>query len=134
VAIVSNCDGTAARILRVAAICQVGPGPGVAVETIVDSAVLGAAKPDPLIFHEALAATATTPERTVFVGDSHRFDVEGARQAGLHPVQLDPFDLYADHEHDRIASLSELADHLAGIPAGAPGRMAQGPTPRSSGS
>jgi putative hydrolase of the HAD superfamily len=112
VAIVSNCDGTAEVILARTEICQVGPGPGVGVAAIVDSHVVGVAKPDPAIFRVALDAVGTDPARTVFVGDSRRFDVDGARAAGLHPVQLDPYDLYAGEPHDRIRSLADLARHL----------------------
>jgi putative hydrolase of the HAD superfamily len=113
VGVVSNCDGTAEVILEQATICQVGPGAGVCVAVIVDSDVAGVAKPDPAIFSLALEALGTEPHRTVFVGDSRRFDVDGARAAGLHPVQLDPYELYEGEPHDRIRSLRDLARHLA---------------------
>jgi FMN phosphatase YigB (HAD superfamily) len=119
VAIVSNCDGTATSILASTEVCQVGPGPGVEVAAIVDSAIVGVAKPDPAIFESALAATRSVPARTVFVGDSRRFDIDGARAAGLQPVQLDPYGLYAGEPQDRVASLGELARHL--LPTREPG-------------
>lgn len=112
VAVVSNCDGTAAEILETAAVCQVGPGAATTVTVIVDSGVVGTSKPDPAIFRPALDALGVAPDRAVYVGDSLRFDVGGARAAGLHPVHLDPYDLYDGEPHDRIRSLLELADHL----------------------
>lgn len=115
-AIVSNCDGTAAEILEIASVCQVGPGAGTPVAVIVDSAVVGSSKPDPAIFQPALTALGVDPDRVVYVGDSLRFDVGGALAAGLHPVQLDPYDLYEGLAHDRIRSLLELVDHLCTTP------------------
>jgi putative hydrolase of the HAD superfamily len=113
VAVVSNCDGTAERILTTTGICQVGDGSGVRVAAIVDSFVVGVAKPDPGIFHPALEALGTGADRTVFVGDSLRYDVGGALAAGLRPVHLDPYRLAPPDEVDRIASLAELAGYLA---------------------
>jgi putative hydrolase of the HAD superfamily len=56
----------------------------------------GAAKPDPLIFTSALARLGVAPERAWFVGNDQLRDLEGARTAGLHPVD--------------VASLATLAD------------------------
>jgi len=49
----------------------------------------GAAKPDPAIFHAALAKNAVGPAQAVHVGDSLREDVEGAAAVGIRPVWLD---------------------------------------------
>jgi putative hydrolase of the HAD superfamily len=113
VAIVSNSDGSAAECLRNGAICQVGPGPGIEVPIVVDSHVVGIRKPDPAIFGPALAAVGVPAERAVYVGDTVKNDVDGARAAGLHPVHFDPYDLYAGADHDRVRALLELVDHLA---------------------
>jgi len=113
VAIVSNCDGTAEAVLRATGICHVGPGSALEVAAIVDSAVVGVAKPDAGIFTPALEALAVAPDRAVFVGDSLRYDVAGARAAGLHPVHLDPYGLALPDGVDRVRTLGELADHLA---------------------
>ena len=43
------------RVLRRSGVCQVGPGAGVAVRCVVDSHVVGVAKPDPAIFDHAVA-------------------------------------------------------------------------------
>jgi putative hydrolase of the HAD superfamily len=56
----------------------------------------GAAKPDPLIFTSALAALGVAAERAIFVGNDQLRDLEGARKAGLRPVD--------------VASLATLAD------------------------
>jgi putative hydrolase of the HAD superfamily len=112
VAIVSNSDGLIEAILADLGICQVGPGPGIEVAVVVDSQVVGVAKPDPRIFAPALEALGTDPAATVYVGDTRHFDVGGARAAGLVPVQIDPLDLARGEAHLRIGNLGRLADHL----------------------
>jgi putative hydrolase of the HAD superfamily len=52
----------------------------------VASAELGAAKPDPAIFHHALGLVGVPPGRAWHAGDSPEADVAGARAAGVRPV------------------------------------------------
>jgi putative hydrolase of the HAD superfamily len=109
-AIVSNADGNCEQRLRDAAICQLGPGPGVEVATIIDSTVVGVAKPDSRIFGLALEALDLAPERVIHVGDTPGADVVGARAAGVHPVLMDPYDFHPDLDVERVASLSEVVE------------------------
>ena len=109
-AIVSNSDGTAAIRLREDEICQVGPGPGVELHAIVDSGLVGVAKPDPAIFRIALEALGVDAARTIYVGDTPAADVVGARAAGIEPVLLDPYDLCAHVACTRVASLADVVD------------------------
>lgn len=107
-AIVSNSDGSVEQRLAEEGIAQVGRGPGTRVEAVVDSAIVGAAKPDPRIFEAALAAVSVPAAQVIHIGDSVSADVVGARAAGLRAIHLDPFlncDLL-DHEH--IRSLREV--------------------------
>jgi putative hydrolase of the HAD superfamily len=108
VVIVSNSQGWMERHLREMGVCQVGPGPGVPVSAVVDSALIGAEKPDPRIFAAALRAAGSPAERAVHVGDSVWFDVEGALAAGLRAVHLDPQHLCRVEAHDHVASLADL--------------------------
>jgi FMN phosphatase YigB (HAD superfamily) len=111
IGIVSNASGQIEGVLRFQGVCQVGPGAGVPVSVVVDSHVVGVAKPDPAIFEPALAVLGSPArERVAYVGDSLINDVAGAQAAGLVPLQLDPYGLYAAHPHERIASLHELLD------------------------
>jgi putative hydrolase of the HAD superfamily len=112
VAIVSNNDGTAEAQLLHFGICQVGDGPLPSVSIVVDSGIVGAAKPDPAIFQPALAVLGTEPSRTLYIGDTVHADVRGAEAAGMRAVQLDPYDLHADFDHARVATVSALADAL----------------------
>lgn len=117
--VVSNSDGTVEDDLRRMGVCYVPdgrppPAAGIQVGVIVDSAVVGAAKPDPEIFRIALDALGVPAgEKVLHVGDSLRYDVAGARAAGLQPVHMDPHGLCPDpggHPHVRsLAALAELA-------------------------
>lgn len=113
--IVSNAGGQVEGLLRHLCLCQVGPGGGVTVEVVVDSAVVGVEKPDPAVFAPALAVMADRgigPDRIAYVGDSLRYDMVGARAAGLVPVLLDPYDLYRGLDlgpgASRIGSVHDL--------------------------
>lgn len=112
VAIVSNADGRIDEALGAAAIAQVGPGPGVELVALVDSGLVGVAKPDPRIFDHVLRPLGLPASRCAYVGDSVRNDVVGARAAGLVPVQLDPYPAASPPAHCTITSLHELADSL----------------------
>lgn len=81
--IVSNFYG------NLAAVChEVGLSPFLTV--VVDSARVGWAKPDPQIFRLALATLRSGPARAVFVGDSLRRDMAGARDVGMAHIWLAP--------------------------------------------
>jgi putative hydrolase of the HAD superfamily len=100
--IVSNADGTIEEQLRRNEICQLGEGLGVPVLAIVDSHIVGVAKPAAEIFGHALEPLGVAPEHAVYVGDTVRYDVSGARAAGLRPVHFDPYNLCSeqrDHAH-----------------------------------
>jgi putative hydrolase of the HAD superfamily len=118
--VVSNSDGTVQAELRRLGVCYAPNGKpdaaqGVQVGVVVDSAVVGVAKPDPAIFGIALEALGVPADGTVLhVGDSLRYDVAGARAAGLQPVHLDPYRLCpAPDGHRHVRTLAELAQDLA---------------------
>jgi putative hydrolase of the HAD superfamily len=108
IGVVSNASGQIEAALRRAGICQVGAGDGAAVACVVDSHVVGVAKPDPAIFVSALDLLERPAERVAYVGDSIRYDVEGARAAGLVPLLLDPYGFGVEDGLERIKALDEL--------------------------
>ena len=109
IGVVSNASGQIEQVLRDSAVCQVGEGPGVPVRVVVDSDVVGVAKPDPAIFDFALPFfEGIAPAEIAYVGDSVVMDVVGARAAGLHPILLDPFDDHPGADFERITALSHL--------------------------
>jgi putative hydrolase of the HAD superfamily len=110
--IISNSDGTVERQLRDFSVAQVGAGPGVGVECIIDSTVVGVSKPDARIFEIALDAMGVTAADAWYAGDTPAFDVLGARNAGLRPFLIDPYELHPDGDSDSVASLTELAARI----------------------
>ena len=110
--VVSNASGQIEGIL-VREICQVGPGEHVEMRCIVDSHLVGVAKPDPAIFDHALAHFAEFDRsRIAYVGDSVTMDIGAAAAAGLHPILLDPYDDHAGADFERIRSVADLVAEL----------------------
>jgi putative hydrolase of the HAD superfamily len=108
-AVTSNSDGTVAERMRRYRVMQVGEGPGVPVEHITDSGVLGVAKPHPAVFLATAEALALPPQRICHVGDSGCYDADGAAAVGMVAVHVDPLTLCrADHHH--VESLADFAD------------------------
>jgi putative hydrolase of the HAD superfamily len=112
--IVSNSDGTVEAALRRLGVCQTGDGDGVQVGVVIDSDVVGVAKPDPEIFRIALDALGVPASGSVLhVGDSLRYDVTGALAAGLRPVHLDPYGYCpAPDGHEHITALTDIRADL----------------------
>ncbi len=106
--VVSNAGGTMADRLRELEVLQVGAGMGVEVETLIDSGAVGVEKPDPRIFHLALEAMAAVPERTAYIGDMPRFDVVGAKRAGLRPFLMDPHGFQHRMACEKLTSLADV--------------------------
>lgn len=79
--IVSNFYGNLATICH-----EVGLSPFITV--VVDSAQVGVVKPDSRIFLLALEQLGTQPHQAVFVGDSLRRDMAGARGVGMAHIWL----------------------------------------------
>ena len=76
---------------------------------IVDSQVVGIAKPDPAIFDHALLHFAEFDRsRVAYVGDSVTMDIAAASAAGLHPILLDPHDDHVGADFERITDVFEL--------------------------
>jgi putative hydrolase of the HAD superfamily len=107
--VVSNASGQIEETLLRSGVCQIGDGVGVPMRVIVDSHVVGIAKPDPRIFDAALVHFAEFDrDRIAYVGDSVTMDVHGARGAGLHPILLDPHEDHPEADFDTVRSLSDL--------------------------
>jgi putative hydrolase of the HAD superfamily len=113
VVVVTNSNGHAAENLSDAGICQTRPGRGALVTGIIDSALVGAAKPDPAIFHAALEHAGVGPASVVHVGDMVTADVIGAHSAGLVPIHLDPERRCRASDHRHIRRLSGIWHHVA---------------------
>ena len=126
--IVSNSDGTVESVLRDRSVCQVGEGAGHVIVGVVDSHVVGCAKPDPAIFGFALGLLGgdgldgqgvhgrrvADPSRVVHVGDTGHADVDGAIAAGVRPLHLDPHgDCARPDHHEHVRTLDDVTALLA---------------------
>ncbi len=84
--------------------------------TILDSGVLGFAKPDRRIFERAAAALAIPLDAMVHIGDSEAADIVGARRAGARTIRFDAFVPGAAERPTvadvRVSSFPELRAHL----------------------
>ena len=128
VGVVSNSDGSVeAELCRLGVCCTAASASrsAIPVGVVIDSEVVGVAKPEPEIFWIALRALGVKPGPGVLhVGDSLRYDVAGALAAGLRPVHLDPYGYCpAPAGHLHVTSLAEVAA-LARLALGKAGRRA----------
>ena len=114
-AVVSNADGSVEQQLRDDGIGQVGPGDGVELDAVLDSAVVCVSKPDPRIFELALERIGVAGRRVRCTSaTSSAADVEGARAAGVTPVLMDPYDLHPDVDVLRVRSLRDVVAIVTG--------------------
>jgi putative hydrolase of the HAD superfamily len=79
---------------------------------VLTSAQVGVRKPDPLIFHRALALAGVAPEEALHVGDSLVEDIDGARAAGLRAVLIRRGGEPGPAQVETVASLTELGPLL----------------------
>ena len=109
-AIVSNSEGTVEAMLEEVGLRR-------HFDTVVDSWVVGVAKPDPRIFHLALDRLGVGPAEAIMVGDTPDKDIAGAQAAGTAAVLIDPLDLHALHalaEVPRFTDVPAFVDDLLG--------------------
>jgi FMN phosphatase YigB (HAD superfamily) len=99
--VVSNSDGTVEQLMHESGLLSF-------FDAVVDSHVVGYAKPDPRIFEHALALSGSDANRTLHVGDMYYADIVGAEAAGIRAVLLDPFDDWADQDCPRLPDLPAL--------------------------
>jgi putative hydrolase of the HAD superfamily len=81
IGVISNSEGTIAELLAEV---------GIACGPVIDSGVVGVAKPDPAIFALALARIGGTADGAIHIGDTWAADVEGALAAGWRAVWFGP--------------------------------------------
>jgi putative hydrolase of the HAD superfamily len=108
-AVTSNSDGTIEDHLARHEWVQVGAGPGVPVEVVTDSGLVGVGKPDARVFRATIDALALPPERILHVGDSAFYDVAGAAAVGMQAIHFDPYGR-CDGDHPHVASLAAVLE------------------------
>jgi FMN phosphatase YigB (HAD superfamily) len=130
--VTSNADGHVEDMLRRHEVVQIGPGPGVEVEVVTDSGLIGVHKPHPKVFQATADAMGLRPEEICHIGDSGSFDADGARNFGMEAVHVDPLGL-CDRDHHHVPSLAAFAEQLAGDGSATGAASTQSP-PRQAGS
>jgi putative hydrolase of the HAD superfamily len=103
--VISNADGRVEALLE-----SVGLRPHF--EFVIDSGVVGVEKPDPRIFRMGVEKLGVEPHEAAYVGDIYEIDVVGARDAGLHPILIDPLGRFAEMDCDTIRGIDELPARL----------------------
>ena len=106
--VVSNSDGTVEQLMYESGLRSF-------FYAVVDSHVVGYAKPDPRIFEHALALSGSNANRTLHVGDMYYADIVGAEAAGIRAVLLDPFDDWAGYECPRLPDLPALHREMSSV-------------------
>ena len=89
-----------------------GAGLGQLVDGVASSAVVGEAKPSPVVFRAALALAGVGPDEAIHVGDSVENDIAGARAAGIRALLVDRSAAPAPAGVETVRSLGELASLL----------------------
>ena len=110
VGVVSNADGRVAGALERAGLANL-------LDVIVDSGVVGVAKPDPAIFGHALEPLRLTAAQTWYLGDTVTYDMAAADAAGLLGWVVDHRGLHTVDHPRRVGSLAEFADIVLSAPA-----------------
>ncbi|MEP7117831.1 MAG: HAD family hydrolase [Acidobacteriota bacterium] len=83
-------------------------------DVVLDSHDWGVEKPDPRLFHLALAESGAAASTTIHVGDFFHIDVAGARAAGLaDAVLFDLASLYHQADCPRIHRIGDLVPLVA---------------------
>jgi putative hydrolase of the HAD superfamily len=78
-------------------------------DVIIDSHVVGVAKPDPRIFYIALERLRLSPREALFAGDLYTIDMVGAQAAGIRGCKLiDVMGHYSWVEHIKIQGIHQL--------------------------
>ncbi len=74
----------------------------------VISGIDGVEKPDPRIYHLALARAGVTAGEVAFVGDNPEFDVDPPAALGMFPVLIDRRERHPQHDGARVTDLRAL--------------------------
>ncbi len=82
------------------------------VDFVLISEEAGVHKPEKAIFDLALGKAEATAQQSLFVGDTPASDIDGARNAGLHAVLMDPLDTWLDFPCEGVPRIRQLGGLL----------------------
>jgi len=99
--VISNAEGQIRRLLEHAHMEE-------RFDTIIDSGVVGFAKPDERIFKHAVERVGASTASCIHVGDLFEVDVVGARQAGITPILVDRDNLSEEVSCLKVRRVADL--------------------------
>lgn len=105
--VISNSNGSVRLALERAGLTPL-------LDFVIDSTVVGVAKPDPRVFHLGLAEAKVEAGEAVYVGDSYFVDVRGARAVGMRAVLFDPGGVCGARDCPTAPGLSAAAELALG--------------------
>jgi FMN phosphatase YigB (HAD superfamily) len=100
--VISNSNGSVRQALDAAGLLP-------QLAFVIDSTVVGIAKPDPRVFRLGLEAAGVDAREAVYVGDSYFVDVRGARAVGMGAVLFDPGAVCGPRDCPTAKSLTHAA-------------------------
>ena len=84
----------------------------------ISSALVGASKPDPSMFHAALNQAGTSAQYCVHIGDHLHDDIRGADAVGMHSIWVNlQQSERADSDPSPTREVNQLSDIVAAVTA-----------------
>jgi putative hydrolase of the HAD superfamily len=85
-------------------------------DVVVVCGDLGVGKPDPAVFHHAIAQLDAQPRDATMIGDSITRDIDGAIAAGLHAIWLNRFGRARPPDRTDVAEITTLSELKGALP------------------
>jgi putative hydrolase of the HAD superfamily len=101
--VISNSNGSVRLALERAGLAE-------HLDFVIDSTVVGIAKPDPRVFHLGLKEARVRANEAIYVGDSYFVDVVGARAVGMSAVLFDPGGCWGERDCTIATGLGAVVD------------------------
>jgi HAD superfamily hydrolase (TIGR01509 family) len=108
--VISNSNGSVQRALAAVGLAR-------HLNFVIDSTIVGVAKPEPGVFKMALEAAGVEAAEAVYIGDSYHVDVRGARAAGMVSVLFDPGGVWGRRDCPTVTGLRTAAALAVGLAA-----------------
>ncbi len=81
-------------------------------QSITNSEMAGAKKPNPIIFEHALSKANAKKENTIMIGDCLDADVGGALNFGIDAIFFNPYNIEVQNSIKQVKHLLEIKKHL----------------------
>lgn len=85
-------------------------------DALAVSSLVGATKPSPTIFNEALRQADASPETALHIGDWYELDVAGARATDMQALLFDHQNRRPQADCPRVTTFEQLTDYLLALP------------------